>query len=75
MTDQWVLDAVMGLQIPFTSQPVQRHWPNPPISSAEQSSLIQEEVSTLLEKGAIIRVDNPQQQGSFYFWSPKKGVR
>ena len=42
--DQWVLDTVNGFQIPFTSQPDQRNWPNPPTSSKEQSPLIQEEV-------------------------------
>jgi len=58
-TDKWVLDTVKGFQIPFTSQPDQKDWPNPPMSSAEQSLLMQE-VNTLLEKGAIIQIDNPQ---------------
>ena len=30
--------CVQGFQIPFSSLPSQEHWPNPPISSAEQSS-------------------------------------
>ena len=44
--------------------------------SAEQSLLIQEEVSTLIEKGAVTQVHNPQPQVSFYstlFLVPKKG--
>ena len=75
-TDQWVVETVKGFQIPFSSQPVQDHWPNPTMCSAEQSLLIQEEVSTLIEKGAVTQVHNPQPQGSFYstlFLVPKKG--
>ena len=44
--------------------------------SAEQSLQIQEEVRTLIEKGAVTQVHNPQPQGSFYptlFLVPKKG--
>ena len=44
--------------------------------SVEQSLLIQEEVSTLIENGAVTQVHNPQPQGSFYstlFLVPKKG--
>ena len=75
-TDKWVIEAVKGFQIPFITQPIQEHRPNPAVYSAEQSLLMQEEVSTLLEKGAVIRVDNPQPQGNFYstlFLVPKKG--
>ena len=75
-TDQWVVETVKGFQIPFSSQPVQDHWPNLTMCSAEQSLLIQEEVSTLIEKGAVTQVHNPQPQGSFYsilFLIPKKG--
>ena len=77
-TDKWVIEAVKGFQIPFITQPIQEHRPNPAVYSAEQSLLMQEEVSTLLEKGAVIRVDNPQPQGNFYstlFLVPKKGAR
>jgi len=75
-TDRWVLDCVQGFQIPFTSLPVQQHRPNPPISSAEQSSLILEEVNTLLEKGAITLIKHPSDHQGFYstlFLVPKKG--
>ena len=44
--------------------------------SKEQSLLIQEEVGALLEKGAVVKVLNPQHQESFYstlFLVPKKG--
>lgn len=75
-TDKWVLGTVKGFQIPFTNQPAQVHWPNPAVCSAEQSRLIQEEVGTLVEKGAITQVHDPQPQGCFYstlFLVPKKG--
>ena len=65
-TDKWVLGTVKGFQIPFTNQPAQDHWPNPAVCSAEQSCLIQEEVGTLVEKGAITQVHDPQPQGCFY---------
>ena len=58
--DKWVLDCVKRFQILFTSLPDQEHWPNPPISSAEQRSLILAEVNMLLEKGAVTLVENPQ---------------
>ena len=75
-TDKWILDCVQGFQIPFSSLPSQERRPNPPISSAEQSSLILAEVNMLLEKGAITSVRNPSDLMSFYstlFLVPKKG--
>ena len=75
-TDKWILDYVQGFQIPFSSLPSQEHWPNPPISSTEQSSLILAEVNALLEKGAITSVRSPSGLMSFYstlFLVPKKG--
>jgi len=75
-TDKWVLETVKGFQIPFTSHPVQGHRPNPVMYSAEKSLLIQEEVGTLIEKGAVTQVHNPQLQGSLYstlFLAPKQG--
>ena len=65
-----------GFQIPFSSLPSQEPWPNPPISSAEQSSLILVEVNMLLEKVAITSVRSPSGLKSFYstlFLVPKKG--
>ena len=75
-TDKWVIKTIQGFRIPFLNPPVQVHQPNPPTSSEEQSLLIQEEVSTLQEKGAVISIPNPQPEGSFYstlFLIPKKG--
>ena len=75
-TEKWVLDCVQGFQIPFTSLAVQDYWPNPPISSAEQNSLILVELNTLLEKGTITSVENPSGHKGFYstlFLVPKKG--
>jgi len=75
-TDKWVIETVQGFRIPFLNPPVQEQQPNPPISSEEQSFLIQKEVCTLLEKGAVTKVPDPQPQESFYstlFLVPKKG--
>ena len=75
-TDKWVLDTVQGLRIPFVNLPVQVNCPNPPMYSKEQSLLLQEEVGALLEKGAVVKVLNPQHQERFYstlFLVPRKG--
>ena len=77
-TDKWVLDCVQGFQIPFSGLPSQERRPNPPISSAEQSSLILAEVNMLLEKGAIPLMRNPSGLESFYstlFLVPRREVR
>ena len=65
-TDKWVIQAVKGFQILFTSQPDKKHWPSPAMYSSEQSLLIQEEVSTLLDKGTVLWIYSPQPQESFY---------
>ena len=66
LTDKWVQNCVQGLQIPFTSSEVQGHRTNPPISSAEQSSLVLVEVNTLLRKGAIALLQHPLDHKGFY---------
>ena len=38
-TDKWVIQAVIGFQIPFTSQLVQEHWPSTAMYSAEQRGI------------------------------------
>ena len=72
--DQWVLNTILGYLIDFSSiphQPVILHYPQ---YSAEQSRLISEEVTELLQKGAIGEVV-PVEQTGFYsnlFLVPKK---
>ena len=57
--DSWVLQTVRGFQIPFVGQPVQHQRPAIPCFPLEQLAQIQEEISSLREKGAISVVADP----------------
>ena len=71
--DQWVLNTILGYLIDFSipHQPVILHYPQ---YSAEQSRLISEEVTELLQKGAIGEVVPVEQTGFYsnFFLVPKK---
>ena len=64
--DYWVLQTVKRFQIPFVGQPVQERKPGVASFPSEQLAQMQEEVSSLLEKGAIIVVDSHTPQTGFY---------
>ena len=67
--DSWVLQTVKGFQIPFVGQPVQHQRPAIPCFPLEQLVQIQEEISSLREKGAISVVADPshsQKQTEFF---------
>ena len=66
MKDYWVLQTVKGFQIPYVGQPVQERKPGVPSFPSEQLVQMQEEVSSLLEKGAITVVDSHTPQTEFY---------
>ena len=71
--DQWVLNTVQGYQLELLEEPTQRVAPHPPQYSVEQSKLIEEEVSALLEKEAVSKVGQPNE--GFYsnlFLVPKR---
>ena len=73
--DSWVLQAVKGFQIPFVGQPIQERKPRVPSFPLEQSAQILEEVSSLVEKGAVTVADSHPSQAEFYsvlFLVPKK---
>ena len=73
--DSWVLQTVQGFQIPFVGQPIQERKPRVPSFPSEQSAQILEEVSSLVEKGAVTVVDSHYPQTEFYsvlFLVPKK---
>ena len=77
--DRWVLSTVRGYYIDFTSTPHQSRRPHPPKFNQSQEQLIQQEVETLLMKGAVTKLRTPPM-GGFYstlFLVPKKdgGVR
>jgi len=69
---------VKGFQIPFVGKPVQSQVPAMPCFPAEQLAQIQEEISSLREKGAISVVTDPSHshtEGAFFstlFLVPKK---
>ena len=72
--DRWVLNTIQGYQIDFSSTPHQSVIPHCPQYSAEQNHLISEDVTELLQKGAIREVV-PVKQPGFYsnlFLVPKK---
>jgi len=50
---RWVLNTIQGYRIDFSSMPHQSVIPHCPQYSAEQTHLISEEVTELLQKGAI----------------------
>ena len=76
--DSWVLQTVKGFQISFVGQPVQHQRPATPCFPLEQLAQIQEEISSLREKGAISVVADPshsQKQTELFsnlFLVPKK---
>ena len=76
--DSWVLQTVKGFQIPFVGQAVQHQRPAMPCFPLEQLAQIQEEISSLREKGAISVVADPShshKQAEFFstlFLIPKK---
>ena len=54
--DPWVLQTIQGYKIELLSHPRQTSLPSPSLLSPPQTSLVQEEIISLLQKGAIIEV-------------------
>ena len=54
--DPWLLQTIQGYKIELLSHPRQASLPSPPLLSPPQTSLVQEEIISLLQKGAIIEV-------------------
>ncbi|XP_060741844.1 uncharacterized protein LOC132856323 [Tachysurus vachellii] len=73
---QWVLDTVeRGYRIQFSSRPPGFQGMLPTIVGGHQAVFLQEELCSLLEKGAIEHVPLPEQDSGFYsryFVVPKK---
>jgi len=71
---QWVLNMIWGYQIHSMVMPYQRSLPTPPHYTSEQVTLIQGEITKLLQKQAIQLVESPSEK-DFYsnlFLVPKK---
>ena len=60
--NQEILSKVKGYQIPFTNLPVQEKPPNTIKMSEQQSLLVDQKISELLEKGAIQRAEATQEE-------------
>ena len=72
-TDPWILEAVSGYRLELASQPYQFFTPSPINFSDSESAVVQSEIQTLLDKGAIEHVE--YTQGKFIstlFLVPKK---
>ena len=72
--DRWVLNTIQGYLIDFSSSPHQPVTPHCPQYSAEQTHLNSDEITELLQKGAIGEIV-PVKQPGFYsnlFLVPKK---
>ena len=72
-SDEWILETISGYKIEFTQLPCQNKIPNEIPFSDEQASIVNEEVSKLLQKGAIKLVEKSDDQFiSTIFIVPKK---
>ena len=71
--DLWVLNTIAGFQIPFKGEPVQVQRSAEFVFSEEQITLLQEEMQSLLQKGAILpQTESPEGFYSTLFLVPKK---
>ena len=68
----WILQAVKGFQIPFLGKPVQERKPRVPFFSTEQLAQVQEEVTSLLDKGAVTVVDSKGNSIPSSSWFPRR---
>ena len=59
-TDPWILEAVKGYRLELASQPYQLFTPSPINFSDSESAVVQSEIQTLLDKGAIEHVEYTQ---------------
>ena len=72
-SDPWVLNAIQGYQLELESNPFQMGAPPPLQYKQQETSLIQEDVRKLIQKGAIAPVNpSPQQFVSQIFVVPKE---
>lgn len=61
-SDKWVLETVLGYKIIFDKFPTQRKYPNKIAFSDEEKSLIDKEVQTMLDEGAILPSNHEKGQ-------------
>ena len=63
-SDQWVLQAVSGYRLEFTSQPQQSHRPMT-VQSGHKAAVISDEIGKMVEKEAIQEVKGRKTDGFF----------
>ena len=72
-TDPWILEAFSGYRLELASQPYQLFTPRPINFFDSESAVVQSEIQTLLDKGAIEHVEYTQGEFiSTLFLVPKK---
>ena len=64
--DQWVLRTVQGFLIPFREEPCQVHLPQPCRYLDDQVNLLCQEVTSLVQKGAVVTVVPSEFKKGFY---------
>lgn len=71
--DAIILSTVQGVSLDWTSYPVQEKIPHPPKLNSKQENILQEEITSLVQKEAVVRVaPNQNQFISNMFTVPKK---
>ena len=71
--DKWILNTIQGYGIEWIQKPDQSHWYGNPQMSQTQTEMIDLEVKTVLEKGAVEPFQNtPDQFISHLFLRPKR---
>ena len=73
--DQWVLQTVKGVQIEFISTPHQSFFPSQPKASENDRASLQEEITSMMGKGAIVELSWEETHTGFFstmFLVPKK---
>ena len=71
-SDKWVLDTVSGYRIVFDKQPIQKRVPLEIPFISEQRKIVEEEIKTLIDIGAIVEtIHEPNEFISTLFIVPK----
>ena len=71
--DPWIIDTVTGCKISFVNYPFQERVPERAVTNKDQQSLINQEVSSMVEKGAVQPASSQQGFISNLFLVEKKG--
>ena len=73
--DQWILDTVQGYKLESTENPIEAFHLRVGVAFTHEQSLIQEEIQSMLQKGAITELPHAEAMKGFFsklFLVPKK---